>query len=138
MNPELQSGAEKTAEYYVRNKLGNPADFRSIAFSALQKRRYTTSLDSSMDFDGVHTPNHRDMERYVDSANGQRPDLAVDKEKDLYNIEHDKLTYYLLDYSFSVDSSGLKRFIKYRFELDTACNSILRVTDITHGHSQTD
>jgi hypothetical protein len=137
MNSELQSRAEQTAEYYVRNKLGDPDYFKSVSFSGLQKRRYQTALDSSMNYAGIRARNYRAMRLYADSANGQRPDLAVRNERDLYNIENDKLTYYLLIYSFRTDSAGEKISLKYRFEMDTACN-ILNVTDITHGRSQTD
>jgi len=131
MNPELQSRAEQTAEHYVRNRLGNPAYFKSVSFSALQKRRYTTSLDTSLNAAGINADNRPQMQKYVDSENGQRPDLAVKNEKDVYNIKHDKLTYYLLIYSFRTDSAGVKKLMKYRLELDTACN-ILNATDITN------
>ena len=128
---ELQSKAESVAETYIRTELGNPPNFKSVSFSALQKRRYTTSLDSSMIYAGANADNHRDMEKYVDSENGQRPDRAIDNEKDIYNVEHNKLNYYLLIYSFRIDSAGQKKFRKYRFELDTACN-IINATDITN------
>jgi hypothetical protein len=131
MNSGLQSRAEQTAEHYVRNRLGNPAYFKSISFSSLQKRRYSTSLDTSLNAAGINAGDHQRMKAYVDSENGQRPDLAVKNEKDVYNIEHDKLTYYLLIYSFRTDSAGVKKFRKYRFELDTACN-IISATDITN------
>jgi len=131
MNTELQSRAEQTAEHYVRNRLGNPAYFKSVSFSALQKRRYTTSLDTSLNAAGINADNRPQMQKYVDSENGQRPDLAVKNEKDVYNIKHDKLTYYLLIYSFRTDSAGVKKLMKYRLELDTACN-ILNVTNITN------
>jgi hypothetical protein len=131
MNSGLQSRAEQTAEHYVRNRLGNPAYFKSISFSSLQKRRYSTSLDTSLNAAGINAGDHQRMKAYVDSENGQRPDLAVKNEKDVYNIEHDKLTYYLLIYTFRTDSAGVKKFRKYRFELDTACN-IISATDITN------
>ena len=130
MNSELQSTAEQAAEHYVRNRLGNPAYFKTISFSSLQKKRHITSLDTSLNAAGINTGDHERMRAYVDSENGQRPDLAVKNEKDLYNIQHDKLTYYLLIYSFRTDSAGVKKFMKYRFELDTACN-IISATDIT-------
>ena len=131
IHSELQSRAEQSAEHYVRNMLGNPAYFKSVSFSELQKRRYTTSLDTSLNVAGVNTNNHSQVKEYVDSENGQRPDLAVHNEKDLYNIEHDKLIYYLLIYSFRTDSAGVKKLTKYRFELDTACN-VINATDITN------
>jgi uncharacterized protein YbcV (DUF1398 family) len=127
---ELQSKAENVAETYIRTELGNPPYFKSISFSALQKRRYTTALDSSMTYAGANGNNRKDMEKYIDSENGQRPDLAINNEKDIYNIEHNKLNYYLLIYSFRIDSAGQKEFRKYRFELDTACN-IINAVDIT-------
>jgi len=131
MNSELQSRAEQTAEHYVRNRLGNPAYFKSVSFSAIQKRRYTTSLDTSLNAAGIAANDHRSMKAYVDSENGQRPDLAVKNEKDVYNIEHDKLAYYLLIYSFRTDSAGVKKLMKYRIELDTACN-VINATDVTN------
>jgi hypothetical protein len=132
MNSELQSKAEKSAEHYVRTQLGNPAYFKTVSFSALQKRRYATSLDTSLNAAGVNTNDRQRMKAYVDSENGQRPDLAVKNEKDVYNIQHDKLTYYVLIYSFRTDSAGIKKLMKYRLELDTACN-IIHATDITNA-----
>lgn len=131
MNSELQSRAEQSAEHYIKNRLGNPVYFKSISFSAVQKRRYTTSLDTSLDVAGVNTSDRQRVKSYVDSENGQRPDLAIKNEKDVYNMQHDKLTYYLLIYSFKTDSAGVKKLIKYRFELDTACN-VIDATDITN------
>jgi len=131
VNSELQSKAERTAEHYVRTRLGNPAYFKTVSFSALQKRRYTTSLDTSLNAAGVNANDRQKMKAYVDSENGQRPDLAVKNEKDVYNIQHDKLTYYLLIYSFRTDSAGIKKLIKYQLELDTACN-VINATDITN------
>lgn len=136
MHSELQSRAEQSAEHYVRNRLGNPAYFKSVSFSELQKRRYTTSLDTSLNAAGINNDDHSRMKKYVDSENGQRPDLAVHNEKDVYNIEHDKLTYYLLIYSFRTDSAGVKKLTKYRFELDTACN-VINATDITKIKTKT-
>ena len=133
MHSELQSRAEETAENYVRSRLGDPAYFKSVSFSQLQKRRHTTALDSSLNYAGVDADRTSDMKKYVDSENGQRPDLAVKNEKDMYNIEHDKLTYYLLYYSCHIDSAGIKVVRRYRFELDTACN-VLDARDITNGH----
>ena len=130
MNSELQSKAQHAAEHYVRNRLGNPAYFKNVSFSTLQKRRYTTSLDTSLNAAGINAGDHQRMKAYVDSENSQRPDLAVKNEKDVYNIQHDKLTYYLLIYSFRTDSAGVKKFMKYRLELDTACN-VINATDIT-------
>lgn len=131
LNSGLQSRAEQSAEHYIRNRLGNPVYFKSISFSALQKKRYTTSLDTSLDAAGVNAGDRQRVKAYVDSENGQRPDLAVKNEKDVYNMQHDKLTYYLLVYSFRTDSAGVKKLMKYRFELDTACN-VIDATDITN------
>lgn len=130
VHSQLQSRAENAAEHYARSMLGNPKYFKSVSFSELQKRRYTTALDSSLNYAGIDTGNHHEAEKYVDSENNQRPDLAMKNVNDLYNIKHNKLTYYLLIYSFRIDSNGHKKFVKYRFELDTACR-ILDARDIT-------
>jgi hypothetical protein len=135
---ELQSKAESVAETYIRSELGNPSNFKSVSFSALQKRRYTTALDSSMTYAGANGSDRKDMEKYVDSENGQRPDLAINNDKDIYNIEHNKLNYYLLIYSFRIDSAGQKKFRKYRFELDTACNIINAVDITSSSHTETE
>ncbi|HEY9001110.1 MAG TPA: hypothetical protein VIM89_07145 [Mucilaginibacter sp.] len=135
MNSELQSKAEQSAEHYVKNRLGNPVYFKTVSFSALQKRRYTTSLDTSLDAAGVKASDHQRVKAYVDSENGQRPDLAVKNEKDVYNIQHDKLIYYQLIYSFRIDSAGIKKLRKYRIELDTACN-VIHATDITNTNTK--
>ncbi|WP_426669098.1 hypothetical protein ACPPVU_23100 [Mucilaginibacter sp. McL0603] len=131
---EQQSKAENVAEIYIRTELSNPKNFKSVSFSALKKRRYTTALDSSMTYAGANADSRQTMEKYVDSENGQRPDLAINNDKDIYNIEHNKLSYYLLIYSFRIDSAGQKKLRKYRFELDTACN-IINATDITNSRS---
>ena len=80
---------------------------------------------------GINPGDRQRMKAYVDSENGQRPDLAVKNEKDVYNIQTDKLSYYLLIYSFRTDSAGVKKMMKYRLELDTACN-VIGATDITN------
>ena len=137
IHSDLQSRAEETAENYVRSRLGNPNYFKSVYFSQLQKRRYTTALDSSLNEAGISTDSRHSLEKYVDSSNGQRPDLAVKNEKDMYNIEHNKLDYYLMYYSFRTDSAGIKVARRYRLELDTACN-ILDARDITNEHQHSD
>lgn len=88
-------------------------------------------MDTSLNAAGINTSDHQRMKAYVDSENGQRPDLAVKNEKDVYNIQHDKLTYYLLIYSFRTDSADVKKFMKFRIELDTACN-VIDATDVTN------
>src|SRR5579864_7726204 len=105
---ELQSKAENVAEIYIRTELGNPKNFKSVSFSTLKKRRYTTALDSAMTYAGANADSRQSMEKYVDSENGQRPDLAINNEKDIYNIQHNKLNYYQLIYSFRIDSAGRK------------------------------
>jgi hypothetical protein len=130
MHSELQSRAENAVEQYVRSQYGYPKYFKSVSFSPLQKRRYSTALDSSLNYAGIDTANRRKARSYVDSENNQRPDLALSNVKDLYNIEHNRLSYYLLFYSFRIDSGTFKKFKKYRMELDTACN-VISATDVT-------
>ncbi|HVS94481.1 MAG TPA: hypothetical protein VHE59_20725 [Mucilaginibacter sp.] len=126
-----QNDANRSAEQYIRENL-DPKGLQSIAFSPLETHRYTTPLDSSLNYAHISSDNKEKMERYVDSENFQRPDLQPGNERDLYNIEHKKLTYYTLDYSFRVDSQGHKKLKRYHFELDTAFR-VLRATDITYG-----
>ncbi len=59
MKSEMQSRAEGAAEHYIMLKLGNPAYFKSVSFSALQKRRYSTSLDTSLVFVGIDSSAHK-------------------------------------------------------------------------------
>jgi hypothetical protein len=134
VHSELQSRAENAAERYARSQYGFSKYFKSVSFSALQKRRYSTALDSSLNYAGIDTNNRKKTRRYVDSENNQRPDLALSNIKDLYNIEHNRLSYYLLYYAFRVDSGRFKKFKKYRFELDTAFN-VISATDITGARS---
>jgi hypothetical protein len=131
MNSELQSRAEQSAEHYMKNQFGNPAYFTSVSFSVLKERRHITSLDTSLNAAGINPGDPQRLKAYLDSENGQRPDLAVKNEKDAYNIQHDKLTYYLLIYSFRTDSAGVKKSMRYRLELDTACN-VVDATDVTN------
>ena len=137
VHSELQSKAQDAAQNYARSKYGYPKYFKSVSFSPLQKRRYSTALDSSLTNAGIDTGNRRKTEKYVDSENNQRPDRALSNIKDLYNIKHNKLSYYLLFYSFRVDSGRFKKFKKYRLELDTACN-VISATDITAGRNTAD
>ena len=132
MQSELQSRANSAAEHYIRSKFDNPKYFKSISFSTLEKRRYSTSLDTALMYAGVDTDNHKRIEKYADSESRQRPDLATQNTNDLYDIKHSKLSYYLLTYSFRIETEGQKRMLKYRFELDTAMN-VIEAYDITHG-----
>ncbi|MBS1524241.1 MAG: hypothetical protein JST19_01250 [Bacteroidetes bacterium] len=126
-----QSDANHAAEQYIRENL-DPKGLQSIAFSPLEVHRYATALDSSLNYAHVSSDDKKKMEKYVDSENYQRPDLQPGNERDLYNIEHHKLTYYTLDYSFRIDSQGHKKLKRYHFELDTVFN-VIKATDITYG-----
>lgn len=134
MQSELQSRANSAAEHYVKSKFGNPKYFKSVSFSGLEKRRYSTSLDTALMYAGVDTNNHNRIEKYADSESQQRPDLATQNTSDLYDIKHNKLSYYLLTYSFRIETEGQIRMLKYRFELDTAMN-VIEAYDLAHGNS---
>jgi len=77
------------------------------------------------------------MQKFVDSENGVMPDAAIQNLKDLDNIERGKLDYYMLIYTFKIDSAGVKRTKRYRFELDSL-NDVLNATDITHVRNITE
>ncbi|HVV53997.1 MAG TPA: hypothetical protein VHC47_01660 [Mucilaginibacter sp.] len=129
-----QSEAQRAARAYILNTLDDTKGLQPVAFSPLEKHRYVTELDSSLRYAHISSSDRSKMEKYVDSENFQRPDLALQNEKDLYNIEHHKLTYYTLDYSFRVDSEGHRKLKRYHFELDTAFN-VISATDVTYGRN---
>jgi hypothetical protein len=129
-----QNNANRAAEHYIEANTNNPKGIEPVAFSPLEKHRYTTPLDSSLDYAHISSDDRKKMEKYVDSENGRRPDLQTSNEKDIYNIEHNKLTYYTLEYSFRVDSHGQKKLKHYHFELDTAFN-VVKATDVTYGRN---
>lgn len=127
-----QSDANRAVENYIRRMLDNPRYLEPVAFSVLEQHRYTTALDSSLNYAHIHGDDYKKMEKYVDSENNQRPDIATRNVGQLDSIEKNKLTYYTLNYSFRVDSMGHKKLKKYHFELDTAYN-VLKAVDITYG-----
>ncbi|MGN6640547.1 MAG: hypothetical protein ACTHJ8_16670 [Mucilaginibacter sp.] len=128
-----QSDANKSVENYIRRMLDNPKYLEPVAFSVLEKHRYTTALDSSLNYAHIRGDDYKKMEKYVDSENNQRPDIATRNVGQLDSIEKNKLTYYTLNYSFRVDSMGHKKLKKYHFELDTAFN-VIKAMDITYGN----
>jgi hypothetical protein len=130
---EQQSRAHHAAEQYIKDFL-NPKGLETIAFSSLEKKRYVTPLDSSLNYAHISPDDHKKMEKYVDSENGQRPDRAPGNIRQMDSIEKGKLFYYSLTYSFRVDSGTKKKVLRYRFELDTAFN-VVNAKDITDDHS---
>lgn len=135
IHSEEQSRANFAAENYIRSMLGDPKGFESVSFSQVQKRRHATALDSTLNYVGIDTSNHKRAHQYIDSENDQRPDLAINNTKDLYNIEHHRLTYYLMTYACRVDSNGYRKYMKYQLELDTSFK-VFNVKDITNGHTR--
>jgi hypothetical protein len=126
-----QSGANKAVEEYTRHLLEYPKYFESVAFTPLVKKRYTTALDSALNYANIKGDDQEKIKKFVDSQNEQRPDLVVNNLKDLDNIQRGKLTYYLLYYTFKIDSGGHKRVRRYRFELDSM-NNVLHASDVSH------
>lgn len=114
-----------------------PKYFESVSFTPLAKKRYTTALDSALNYANIKGDDHEKIKKFVDSQNEQRPDLVVNNLKDMDNIERGKLDYYMLIYTFKIDSGGHKRVRKYRFELDSA-NNVLNATDISHNRNITE
>ncbi len=130
---EQQSGAENAAQEYIRKMIDSRSNLESVSFSELEKRRYKTKLDSSLTTSnsGISSDDHKKMQKFVDSENGVMPDAAIQNLKDLDNIERGKLDYFMLIYTFKVDSAGVKKTRRYRFELDSL-NNVLNATDVTH------
>ena len=131
---EQQSRAHHAAQQYIKDFL-NPRGLETIAFSPLEKKRYTTPLDSSLNYAHISPDDHQKMEKYVDSENGQRPDRAPANMRQMDSIENGKLFYYSLTYSFRIDSGTKKKVMRYRFELDTAFN-VVNAKDITDNHNR--
>ena len=130
---EQQSRAHHAAEQYIKDFL-SPKGLETIAFGPLEKQRYITPLDSSLNYAHISPDDHKKMEKYVDSENGQRPDRAPANIRQMDSIEKGKLFYYSMIYSFRVDSGTKKKVLRYRFELDTAFN-VVNAKDITDDHS---
>jgi hypothetical protein len=130
---EQQSGAENAAEEYIKKMVDSRSNLESVSFSALEKRRYKTKLDSSLTVSnsGISGDDYKKMQKFVDSENAVMPDASIQNLKDIDNIERGKLDYYLLIYTFKIDSAGVKRTKRYRFELDSL-NNILDAKDVTH------
>jgi hypothetical protein len=131
---EQQSRAHHAAQQYIKDFL-NPKGLETIAFSPLEKKRHITALDSSLNYARISPDDHKKMEKYVDSENGQRPDRAPANIRQMDSIEKGKLFYYSLTYSFRVDSGNRKKVMRYRFELDTAFN-VVNAKDITDNHNR--
>jgi hypothetical protein len=127
-----QREANESVERYARDMMGNPKEFESIGFTTIEKRRYITPLDSSLNYAHIKSSDYKKMEKFVDSENYQRPDRAPGNIRQLDSIEKNKLTYYVIDYSFRIDSQGQKKLKRFHFELDTAFR-VLRAEDITYG-----
>ncbi|MGZ3832341.1 MAG: hypothetical protein ACXVB0_02370, partial [Mucilaginibacter sp.] len=127
--------AHKTVENYIKAEMGNPRFLEPVAFSELEKKRYTTPLDSALNYAHIDPTDRKKMEKFVDSENAQRPDKYNSNAKNLDEIEHDRLFYYTLTYSFRIDSSGTKKLVRYRFELDTSYN-VVKATDITYDRTK--
>lgn len=130
VNTARQDHAEKVVENYMRSTLDNPRFLESVSFSELQKQRYTTALDSSLNYAGVKGDDYKKMDKFVDSENSQRPDRAISNIQDLDNIKRGKLDYFTLVYTFRIDSAGQKKLKRYRFDLDSAFN-VFKAQDIT-------
>lgn len=125
-----QDAADSVAKNYVRIMLDNPHYLESVSFTPLEKKRYTTALDSSLNYAHVKGNDYKAINKYVDSENSQRPDIADRNTNDQYNIEHNKLDYYTFIYTFRIDSAGQKKLKRYQFEIDSA-NNVLKAMDIT-------
>jgi hypothetical protein len=129
-----QSRAHQAAEQYIRDNL-SPKGMETVSFSQLEKKRYITGLDSSLNYVHINPDDRKKMEKYVDSENDQRPDRAPGNIRQMDSIENDRLIYYSLTYVFRVDSANSKKLMRYQFELDTAFR-VLKATDVTNNHNR--
>jgi hypothetical protein len=127
-----QSDANQSVKKYVEDMLGNPKYIVPVSFSPIEKKRYITPLDSSLNLAHIKTDEVKKMEQYVDSENYQRPDRAPGNIRQLDSIKKNKLFYYSMEYAFRIDSFGHKKLKKYHFELDSTFQ-VLKAVDVTYG-----
>jgi len=125
-----QDRANKVAENYIRSQFGNSHHPEPVSFSDIEEKRYTTALDSEMNYSGVEGDECVKLNKFADSSNSQRPNLANRNLKDFDDIKNGKLDYYTLVYTFRIDSAGKKKLRRFRFDLDTGYN-IFKAQDIT-------
>ena len=125
-----QDAADSVAKSYIRIMMDNPHYLESVAFTPLEKKRYNTPLDSSLNYAHIKGDDKKAIHKYIDSENSQRPDIANRNIRDDYDIEHGKLDYFTFIYTFRIDSAGQKKLKRYQFELDSA-NNVLKARDIT-------
>ncbi len=134
VSPTQQREADAAVQHYTEDLFDHPKYLVPVGFSALEKKRYITALDSSLNYAHIQDGEYKKMEHYVDSENYQRPDRASQNIKQLDSIEKERLYYYVLDFSFRIDSFGHKKLKKYHFELDTAFR-VTKATDISYGRN---
>ncbi|GEM_PF-848363 len=127
-----QRKADEAVKLYTEDLFNRPRYFVPVSFSALERKRYITSLDSSLNYAHISDRDNKKMEHYVDSENYQRPDRASQNIKQLDSIENNRLYYYVIDFAFRIDSFGHKKLKKYHFELDTAYR-VIKATDVSYG-----
>ncbi|MEO6852161.1 MAG: hypothetical protein ABI203_06420 [Mucilaginibacter sp.] len=130
---QQQYAADKAAEDYMRQMLGNPPGFETVSFSELLKKRYKTTLDSSLaaSNSGIDSDDYSKMHKFIDSENAVMPGAAIQNLKDIDNMERGKLEYYTLVYTFRIDSDRTKITRRYKFELDSL-NNVIKASDVTH------
>lgn len=118
-------------ENFIKGKLNNPETFELISIDSLTKDRHYTSLDTLPVNSGIKGIfDYKGFERYVDSENKVRPDLAYYNLRDLKNIESGKLNFYYTDCTFRIKNGSEKKLLKYHFELDTVFN-IINYSNVT-------
>ena len=123
--------ANTNIENFIKGKLDNPETFELISIDSLTKDRQTTSLDTLPVNSGIKGLfDYKGYERYVDSVNKVRTDLAYYNLRDLKNIESGKLNFYYTDCTFRIKNGSEKKLLKFHFQLDTVFN-IINYSDVT-------
>src|ERR1700759_5766106 len=111
---ERQDHAQHVAERYIRSIFNNPKYLVSVSFTGVERRRYQTALDTTLNYANIKSDDNKRIHKYVDSENEQRPDLQNQNIQDRDYIERGKLTYYTIDYCFRIDAAGQKKLKRYR------------------------
>src|SRR3569623_316376 len=92
-----QREANESVQQYTNDLFDHPKYLVPVSFSALEKRRYLTPLDSSLNNAHIKDNELKKMEHYVDSENYQRPDRAPGNIRQLDSIKKGRLFYYVMD-----------------------------------------
>src|SRR3569833_4547043 len=108
--------AHHAAEQYIKDFI-NPHGLETVSFSALQKLRRDTGLDSSLNAAHIDANDSDKVKKYVDSEHAQRPDRVLSNIRQADSIAKGRLFYYAFTYVFKVVLVGFLWLFWFLFVL---------------------